>query len=122
MTAPAATKQSTATGVLNAGDSAQMGDVSVSTQRDTVYQGVSSEQVIDLLAGFLDKEPQYRDAQAKVIERGQLSTEAKLDRIANVLSWLTTAFIVEAVVLFLVLLVVIQVIFLQLSPALIAGA
>lgn len=87
----------------------------------TVYTGVASEQVIDLLARHLDKEPQYRAAQATMLERGQRSTDAKLDRIAGILGRLTTALAVEAVVLFLLLLVMIQVLVVLVSPRLIAG-
>lgn len=123
MTTHAATSLPTSSAGLNVGDGAQTGDLRLGdvTGGDKTIHGVPAEQVISLLARHLDKEPQYREAQAKAIERSHASTTEQLGQIARILGRLTTALAVEAVVLFLLLLVMIQVLLVLVTPRLIAG-
>jgi hypothetical protein len=135
MTAAAPNFNASNAAVNVGGESAQMGDVEVGDgvgrdkiEGSTIYQGVSAEQVIDLLKSFLNKEPQRAKLEQTAREVMQRSTEQKLDRIAvelghaaSVLNRLTLALSVQALVLFLLLVTSIGMLFiLAAGPRLVA--
>lgn len=85
------------------GDGTNAGDVS---QRDSagrdIYQGVPADQVMNLLARYLDKEPQR--ARLEAAERKADHREV-MDALTRGLTWIVAALSVQAVVLFFTLLV-----------------
>lgn len=126
MTTPAADQP---TAAFHLGQHNQAGDVSAGdvAGRD-LYQGVPSEQIMTLLARFLDKEPQRAALEHAAREKRDERLDRQLDRIVDALdrsarsqSRTSTALIVEAVVLGLFLVVMLQVIVAQFGPHLIAG-
>lgn len=131
-----ATLNTSSAAVKVGGENAQMGDVEVGDgvgrdkfEGSNIYHGVSADRVIDLLAKFLDKEPQRAKLEAAAREVAQRSTEQKLDRVAaelghaaSVLNRLTLALSVQALVLFLLLVTSIgMLVILAAGPRLVAG-
>lgn len=104
------------------GDGAQVGDVGVGdvAGRDVV-NGAAPEQLLGVIADAFGDERQYRRLEASAREKRDEKLDDRLDRMATILGRATNALVVQAVVLSLLLLVMIQVLVLLVSPRLVAG-
>lgn len=96
------------------------------------YEGVPFDQVAQLLARFLDKQPQVQELLVDAIETiqagmqdtnaGMRAADQRLHRVTLILVWIAGALTGLTLVLTILLAVVLSTLFTVLQPHLIAGA